>query len=270
MPASASDSMSQAPFVARPAPVASAVVSGVPVRRSIRDFRAGTASAKVRCRGGRSNEVVRTQPAEPRRRGRGRRDRRAVRRARDAAPADPVAPRHETAAAVRQRRMARGGARGARGGVDRADRGVDAWAAGSGRNALGIEPWAWRRAVELRSGHRHDARDARRRLAPQHPAATAAGRRRAAGLRRRQLPDPECRFTADPSDRGPLGAGHRRAVPAVHRGSGGAAAGARAGRVARQPRGRPPARGAGHVRPAPARGARPVAAADRRDGDRRP
>ena len=56
-----------------------------------------------------------------------------------------------------------------------------------GRDALRVEPGRRRRRAHLRGGHRHDARHAGRRLAPQHAPAPAPRCRGAAGVRRRQL-----------------------------------------------------------------------------------
>jgi len=97
---------------------------------------------------------------------------------------------------------------------------------------------AGRRAAHLRSRHRHDARHARRGLAPEHVAAAAARRGRAAGVRRRQLADRERRLSAGPAGRGALDSGHRGQLPAIDGGGRRAAPGARARRIARQSRGR--------------------------------
>lgn len=111
--------------------------------------------------------------------------------------------------------MARGRAVGTRRGLDRADRGGDARPARAHRDALGIQSRPRWRATVVRGGHGHDASHARRGGAPQHAAAITAGRRRAAGLRRRQFPDPECRFAVSTSGRGSRAAGDRRVDSAL-------------------------------------------------------
>ena len=213
--------------------------------------------------------TFRKKPAEPGRRRGGGSDRRALRRAGAAAPAHPVAPRHAPARAVRQCFVARGRSGRTRGGADRADRGGHARPAGTRGDALGVQSRPGRRWPHVRGRHRHDPRDARRRIAPQHAAAAAARRRRAAGIRRRQFPDRQRRVAARAPDSRSLRRRHRGRVPAVHRGSGRAAHGARPRCVPCEPRGRPAARGAGDLRPASAGGARHHAAAAGRDRDRR-